>query len=140
MADTSLRMYGVLSHAVDSVWDDVLPYLQATLDMGGNKFSVDFIKRGIENRNMQLWVSYSDSGFQMFGITEIVNYENKKACRMLWGGGIMYDSYAAHVGIIEQWAKDNGCHSIELHGRMGWNKVLADNGFKPIHYVAEKQL
>jgi hypothetical protein len=133
-------MYGVLHHSVDSVWGDVLPYLQATLDAGGNKFTPAWIKQRIESRDYQLWVAYRDGEFVMFGITEICVYPEKKACKMLFGGGILYSEYASHVSIIEDWARSNGCHSIELQGRKGWNKVLAENGFNPIYFVAEKIL
>jgi hypothetical protein len=40
---------------------------------------------------------------------------------------------------IEKYAKDEGCSTMRLYGRKGWERVL-ENGYRVEHVILEKAL
>jgi hypothetical protein len=45
----------------------------------------------------------------------------------------MIDSAAA-------WGRTQGCTSLTMSGRKGWERVLGQNGFKPVMIVMERAI
>lgn len=128
---------GVLPDSLDQVWPKIVPLLQATLNYDGRGYyEVPDLYDAIKRRDMQLWTAWDDD-LRFFVITEIVNYPRKKVCKITWGGGRIYKGIHRHIDEIKLWATCNGCHSIQVVGRKGWNKVYAKNGFKPFYFVAD---
>ena len=39
---------------------------------------------------------------------------------------------------LENWARDNHCHGVEMTGRRGFEKVLSSHGWTPEYTVFEK--
>jgi hypothetical protein len=64
-------------------------------------------------------------------VTEIIVYPRKKAFHVFLAGGRMetivdMDESAIHF------ARLNGCTSMSIAGRKGWQKVLEGKGYKPV--------
>ena len=41
------------------------------------------------------------------------------------------------ISMLQAWAFDNNCDSIECTGRPGWAKILANNGHKVVWHTFE---
>lgn len=126
---------GVLAQDVQDIWPKLRPLLEATLARDPlGYYSANDVLQGLINRDLQLWLN-NDCDF--FGVTEIVQYPQKKACRILWGGGKISDELRDCFNVIKAWAAQNDCHSIEVIGRCGWSKVL---DLDTLHWVAYEKL
>ena len=137
------RFYGVLMNGSilsKMVWDQIQPFLIATLEVSPRAWDVDSLRNALEEKAMQLWVSYDDRGCTGFCITQIAVLPNKKTCQVLFGGGIFAAEWREFLHIIENWAIAQGCHSTEVHGRRGWNKVFQSSGYAEAYCVLEKNL
>lgn len=58
--------------------------------------------------------------------TEIVNYPRKKICRLTLCAGEGLHRCRDMFGLIERWAKQNGCQGLEAVGRKGWERFFGD--------------
>jgi hypothetical protein len=134
------RFYGVLSDGIDDVWPDFFPYLQATLQRGNERHDAASIWKALHEKDMQLWLAYDDSGCRGFCITQVINYPCEKSCQIIFGGGIFDKNWRGFLDHIEDWARFNGCHSIEILGRIGWNKVFKSSGYDFRYAVVAKKL
>lgn len=134
------NFYGVLSTHIDEVWGDVLPYLKATLAHPSSRHDVGSIWKALHEQDMQLWVAYDEGRCTGFCITQIINYPVEKSCQVIFGGGILEKSWQDFLLIIEEWANSNACHSVEVLGRLGWNKVFKPIGYDLKYAVVAKRL
>ena len=88
----------------------------------------------------QLWAAYDDT---VHGVitTSIVEYPRIKALVMeLCAGDNLSQWKGQMLEMIEQFARDCGCAKIEMVGRKGWERVLDHDGYRPTHFVYEKEL
>lgn len=69
-------------------------------------------------------------------VTEIVDYPQKSVCRIWLAGGDMDELIEAEKKVCE-WAKDIGCHGIEINGRKGWERQLKDYRASSVVLVKE---
>ena len=125
---------------IGPLWKQVEGHLEKPLEMDGNAYtSQDDLNRLI-NGKMQLWISWSKKKEKVEAaiVTEIVDYPQKRACRYFLAGGDNMKSWFKKIkNEIEQWAKLNKCHRIELVGRKGWSRWLKD--YTPKHIVLVKE-
>lgn len=130
------RIYGVLSSHIDDVWNQVEPLLSKSLDYADGKYSTGSIYKALKVRDMQLWVSMR-GGLEACCVTEIRFFPLKKVCTVMFCAGKDMDNWLWFLSEVELWAISNGCHSIEVHGRRGWEKIL---GWELISTVIRKNL
>jgi len=84
----------------------------------------------------QLWVAGYGNTIDGICVTCINNYPNTTICLIWLCAGIGREKYTRLIGNIEQWAKAQGCESISLEGRPGWERVLTD--YKKTKIMLEK--
>jgi len=96
--------------------------------------SYDDIVRGIMTGHMQLWPA--ENGCL---VTEIIHHPKKQVLNVFLGGGKMGDLLGMYEP-IEAWAKAQGCQSMTIHGRKGWEKVFAKRGWKFQQISLEKEI
>jgi hypothetical protein len=127
------RLYGVLSNAIDDVWEEVAPLIDKSLVFAGGKFHIDDIYRFLKNKEMQLWVVYDEKGLCCSAITQIVIYPRKKIFSINFVAGRNYKTWLDHLNILEAFARSNDCDWIEGYCRKGWDKSLPSFGYKKSH-------
>jgi hypothetical protein len=44
------------------------------------------------------------------------------------------------LDVAMAWAKAQGCDSISVAGRKGWERVLSGHGFAPVAVMLERQI
>ncbi len=112
----------------------VRPWLEAALEYSGGTHGWQDVVDGLVSGHMQLWPG-EDFAF----ITEIVRHPKRKVCHMFLGGGNL-DSIMEMHPHVEAWAMAQGCDALTIAGRLGWKRPLQSQGWKPLHYVMEKEL
>ena len=125
---------------IGPLWKQVEGHLKKPLEIDGYAYTAQDVLNSLINGKMQLWISWSRKKKKVEAaiVTEIVDYPQKRACRyFLAGGDNMKSWFKKMKNEIEQWAKLNKCHRIELVGRKGWSRWLKD--YTPKHIVLVKE-
>ena len=86
----------------------------------------------------QLWLATDNDEVEGIAVTCITEYPQTTTCLIWLCAGMGREKYTPLLGNIEQWAKAQGCASISLEGRPGWERILTDYGKTKI--VLEKRL
>lgn len=133
--DETPRLYGVLADSIDLVWPEVKPLLLNALEYADNKFTADDIYKFLKEREMQLWVVYTNKGMICCCITQIIIFPHHKRLAIPFVSGIEMFKWLHFYETIIDWAKQNNCTCVEGYARPGWEKVLKKYGFKKIYSI-----
>lgn len=101
-------------------WAKAKPLIEAAIARGLPTHTAEDVRAAIDAGAMQIWC-LNDTAI----VTEIVQYPQFKACRVLYVGGKM-SSVNALKPDIEKWAKLEGCRFMLAGGRKGWVRALPD--------------
>lgn len=91
------------------------------------------VERDVLAGDQLLWLVISDK-IEAAGTTHL----SRGVCTITACGGHLMDRWVQLHAKIEKYAKDEGCHTVRLYGRKGWQRVL--DGYKVEHVVMEKSL
>ena len=76
---------------------------------------------------MQLWVVVDGGSLHTVMVTQIIPYPQKKVLRVIAIAGSEFkELHSRFNDMIESFAIQYGCSSMELWGRKGWKKLLPD--------------
>lgn len=132
------KLYGIPHNRVPEVWKDIEASIAACCKRGRDKYTKESILAALLDRFMQLWLVL-DSEIRAICVTEIVQYPNKKYCRILIGTGKDRHDWRHHTDEIELWAVAQGCDGIESIMRSGWESHYRERGWKKTHIYMEKE-
>ena len=99
-------------------WERCKPYIIGALEYANHSHGIDDVKRAIDIGNAQFH-PLENSAI----VTEIVDYPKKSVCRIWLAGGDLDELIHAERHIA-RWAKQIGCHAMEIIGRKGWQRKL----------------
>ena len=113
------------------------PRLQAALDRAGGEYTLDDIWDIVASGEGQLW--HND---EFSGVTQVIDYPQKKVVLVHLAGGDL-DALlkaAGPGGDLEKFAKIVGADGIEIVGRRGWVRAMADIGYREQYVRVYKEL
>lgn len=116
--------------------------IQRALDHTRGEVDLDDIKLQCKHGTMQLWV-VMEEGVGLAGVvtTEIVDYPNLKACRVVALAGENLDKWVRLVDeVLAAWARQLKCDVLEAVGRAGWTRKLAKVGWKQQYVFVGREL
>jgi hypothetical protein len=125
----------VPSEYIDTCWGEVEPMLQRAVDRQ-DKVDIGDVLFSISNGHKSLWVAYDEEGIKGVVVSTIIQYPIKKILFLDYlggkkgaGGTITSMTWKhAMLDILQKWAYDNNCESIEFTGRIGWLEVFKEDG------------
>lgn len=109
-------------------------HIEAALEYSGGTHVYEDVERSILEGRMQIW-----PGRKSAAVTEIIEYARKKVLHIFLAGGDM----AELIDMIDSaaaWGRTQGCTSLTMSGRKGWERVLGQNGFEPVMIVMERAI
>jgi hypothetical protein len=109
-------------------------WIEAALEYSGGTHSFDDIAAGIASGHMQIWPTK-----KACAVTEIVVYPQKKVLHVFLAAGDL-DQITDAIGAVEGWGKAQGCESLTMNGRFGWQRVLNKRGWSPTMVIMERSL
>lgn len=133
---SSARLYSVFPHHVSQVWPDVHEFLSDAIQHCDGKWELIDVRRAIESKDMQLFV-VMDGEVKAAVVTQFNQYPAKKVLTVVFLGGRDMERWLHLIEELERWARDEGCDSMEVHGRSGWERVL---GWEKVSTVIRKKL
>lgn len=115
---------------IDEVWHLIDKYVDGAAKYTHGRYTSDDIRQRFKNGGQQLWVAYDDKVYG-FVITEVMKYPQMVALVMHFTGGTELPKWKNEMlSVLQSFAKDAGCQTIESFGRTGWKKVFNKDGFK----------
>ena len=109
-------------------------HIEAALAYSGGTHSFDDVKAAIIAGKMQLW-----AGKDGCAVTEIIQYPAKRVLHVFLASGTMEQILDMSDSAMA-WGRAQGCTSMTLSGRKGWERALAPHGFKPVLVTLERAI
>lgn len=91
---------GIPAEYIDDVWDECAQYVQMGNNKSQDEMDVSDIYFFLKEKEMQLWVIFDkDNGKEIKAVitTQILNYPQKKVCRIVTLGGKEMDTWVAET-------------------------------------------
>jgi len=85
-----------------------------------------------------LWLAIEGEKIEAMATTELAKIGERKICTIVACSGEEREHWLPLIAGLEKFAKDEGCASMRVYGRIGWKKVLKD--YKMKHLILEKIL
>jgi hypothetical protein len=108
-------------------------WIEDALEYSGGTHNFDDVADGIMEGRLQLWPAERGCA-----VTEIVIYPRVKVLHVFLAGGEM-DQIIDMINSAVAWSKTQGCTSMTISGRHGWQRVLEKHGFEPVMTVLKKE-
>jgi hypothetical protein len=93
------------------------------------------IEKDVLSGDQLLWLAISDR-VEAAATTHL----SRNVCTVTAVGGYQRERWLSLRSEIEKYAKNEGCHTIRAYGRKGWERVLANDGYRVEHVILEKQI
>jgi hypothetical protein len=107
-------------------------YIVAALEYAGHSHTLQDVWQAITN-NRAAFFPLEKSAI----VVEIVDYPRRATCRIWLAGGEMEELIEAEKK-VSIWARSQGCDSMEIIGRKGWERQLKD--YQPTATILVKDL
>ena len=108
------------------IWEDVAPMLaRVTPHTEGELEPDDFIEP-LTHGEMQLLIAIEHREIIAALITQIIPYPQKRVLRLISLAGEDFNKFKDFVAMVESFAINSECSSLEMWGRKGWKKLLPD--------------
>ena len=121
------------------LWDDVGPMLARVTERSEGEMEPDDYLETLTQGAMQLWIATEEKNITLAMVTQIISYPQKKVLRVIAISGERFiEAHSQFNDIVETFAVNVGCSSMELWGRKGWKKMLPD--WKDSYIVFTKDL
>jgi hypothetical protein len=130
----------VAPEQVDDAWPVVETWIADALERSGGVYLPEDIKDACERNAMQLWLVTDEGDIRAVVVTAVIDYPRKKVCQILICTGEGRGQWQEMIGLLEQWARDNGCDIFRPVARTGWARVLKPFGYRQTHVILEKDL
>lgn len=131
---------GVRADRVDALWPTVGPMIQRAIDKSEGDYDLDDVLYHLTERDMQLWVWYTDTVITACAVTQIINYPQRSVCQVPFLSGVDYKIWIKANEEIGLWAVTQGCQQLEGFCRPGWLKILAHFNWRAVWTTTRKDL
>ena len=102
--------------------------------------SLDEVMGELQRGEATAWIATVGPEIRMVCVTQILVGEHGAQCFIRHCAGTDRSEWINNLFLIEQWAMQQGCKSVELIGRKGWIRALAPHGYEERAVVLRKVL
>jgi hypothetical protein len=95
------------------------------------------IETDVLSGDQLLWLAFDGKSILAAATTHLTK-PNNKVCTLTACAGSDRRRWLPLLGKIEQYAKDEGCVTLRIFGRIGWKRVLKN--YKMTHIILENDL
>jgi len=122
---------------VGLIWSTVAPILATSIDRDDGRRSLHSVLRQLVNGENQLWVVADIDPIGVV-VTAILHYPHRRVLRVEWLAGERFAEWAHLITVLEDWAREQQCSSVEMAGRMGFARVFKSFGFEITGFEGRK--
>ena len=141
-----MNLVRIPSSNLNDVWNLVNKDISDALSYSGNHTDAQFVYNCVKENKMQLWVVWDKDKpttiDKYYGVvvTEIIKRKLKQSCNIFIVTGRHRQRWQHLVKVLEDFALENNCTSMELFARKGWQRIMEQFDYKQTHVVLEKQI
>ena len=107
----------------------------------GNLTINDVYAQLMETRTVLFIITNEQYSIEAFIIADVQQYPQRKVIRILLSAGKNLKEWKNELlEVMTSWCKKIGASRIEIIGRKGWERALADIGFEFSHVVLTKEI
>jgi hypothetical protein len=117
---------------VAKTWPLARDLIKAAIERTELSDFADIEKAVLEGKQL-LWLAISDR-VEAAATTSLA----RNVCTLVACSGHQRERWLPLFARIEKYAKDEGCHTMRIYGRKGWERVL--DGYKAEYVILEKSL
>lgn len=121
---------------IGEVWPLVRERIRLAIERTGLS-DFDRVEADIISGKQLVWMAW-DGDISAVATTEKSSIGTRTVCTLTACQGYERDKWLPLFEKIEDYARDEGCSSMRLYGRVGWQRVL--DGYKVENVVMEKVL
>lgn len=118
------------------MWPHVSDKIRAAVERTGLSSFAD-IEADVLSGLQLVWVAWDGKDILAAATTQLVK-PAEKVCVLTACAGYDRERWMPLFAKIEQYAKDEGCSTMRIFGRRGWERVL--DGYRVEHVILEKAL
>lgn len=134
-------MIGIPPAYLDVEWSNVSDLIEKALEYADGKYNLDDIYHLIKSGEFLLCAIIDDNDkFISIQVLQFVKYPQKNVMIFVLVSNNDSFNYMYFMRHFKELARQNGAHSIECYGRMGWEKILIPYGFKKVHTYFSLQI
>lgn len=132
---------GIPAAFVPKLWPHCEAFVKRALDHANGEITHRDVLEFCEDRAMQLWCVSEGNKIVGAVTTEIVNYRQKKVCRVITLSGKDFDVWSRDLDrLLLEWAGEQGCVGVEACVRRGFVKKLGALGYKEKYDLVYKAI
>lgn len=123
-----------LMAGIGHLTESLVPYMQKL-------YTIDSMMESFKSGTMVPWAVVTNGELVAFIATEVFQCPLRKVLVVRFGAGNNIARYIELViDTLENHARDNGCSSVEISGRMGWLRALDKHGYEPAYVTLSKEI
>jgi hypothetical protein len=120
--------------SIGLVWDRCKPFLTKATDESGGRETILTLYSKLKLGFSVLWIIMIDNHIVGAATTEVTDWKSLHVSFL--GGSRMNEWLDEFIKQLREYAQHNGCINLEMTGRKGWLRSLAEFGFKEEPYVS----
>ena len=118
---------------IDNCWPFVRGYLAGAAEYTYGRYMTQDVYEGFKKDGNILWIAFNDEGIKGAVVTNFVQYPRKRFLMILFVGGVGVGEWQRPmIQMLQKYAKDTECDGIESTARLGWERQLRSEGYKPL--------
>lgn len=110
---------------IEEIWPHIEPWFAKAVAQCGD-WTVDAIREGVGAERMLLWILWDGEALKAAAVTQLIIVPRGKVCTVVACGGSAAGSWKSAISPIEKYAKEEGCVSMRIQGRVAWTRVFDD--------------
>jgi hypothetical protein len=122
---------------VHEVWPHAKHFIRSAIDHTGLNAFED-TEHDVLSGDQLLWLAWDGSKIISAATTRLADNGQRKVCEIVACGGEERSKWLPLIEQIETYAKNEGCSSTRIIGRMGWERVL--DGYRREYVILEKPI
>jgi hypothetical protein len=111
--------------------DQYREMIESAMSYGGGTHTFEDVRELVAIGKAQLW-----PGKTSVGVTEIIQFPRKKTLNCWLAAGDL-DELLVMMQCAKEWGAAQGCDTMTMSGRMGWQRVLNKHGWRPVLVTME---
>lgn len=112
---------------------DYRELIERALVYSGGTHTFEDVQMMVATGKAQMWPAPRG-----VAITEIIEYPRKRVLHVFLAAGEL-DQILDGIDSVYEWGRTQGCTSLTMSGRFGWQRVLSKHGWKPVLVTMERE-
>jgi hypothetical protein len=122
---------------IATVWPHVAHLIHAAVKRTNLSHTLDVELEVLHGKGL-LWLAWDGERILAAATTALMRTDADLVCILTACGGSAMNDWLPLLSKIEQYARNEGCACVRIHGRKGWARLL--DGYRVEHVILEKDL